>query len=128
LVATLVAYGVGAVWHSPIGFGHYWMKLMGLKADDMGRMPLTATQAVALGFVVMLVQVFVLAHFVVLFGATTWQVAMQLGFWVWLGFLAPSLANSFLWEGKSLKLFAFNAAYAFVSVQVMALVLTLWPN
>ncbi len=126
VAAAVVAYAVGAVWHSPIGFGAMWMELMGLKRDDMGKMPLTATQAMVIGFFVMLLQAFVLAHFVVLVGATTLSTALQLGFWAWLGFLAPTLANSWLWEGKSLKLFGFNAAYALVSVLVMCAVLGLW--
>jgi len=128
LVATLVAYAVGALWHSPMGFGAYWMRLMGLTGEGMKGMPLTPAQAMALGFVVMLVQAFVLAYFVVMFGVATWQTALTLGFWVWLGFLAPTLANSWLWEGKSLKLFAFNALYALVSIEVMALVLALWQQ
>jgi hypothetical protein len=126
VVAAIVAYGVGAVWHSPMGFGKMWMGLMGITPESMRTMPLTATQAMIIGFFVMLLQAFVLAHFVVLVGATTLSLALQLGFWVWLGFLAPTLANGWLWEGKSLKLFGFNAAYALVSILVMAAVLGLW--
>jgi len=126
LAAAVVAYGVGALWHSPIGFGSYWMNLMGLKPEHMNKMPLTAAQAMSIGFVVYIVMAFVLAHFIVYVGADTVSLALQLGFWVWLGFLAPTLMNSWLWEGKSLKLFAFNAAYALVMIEVMALVLGLW--
>lgn len=126
VVAAVVAYAVGAVWHSPMGFGNYWKKLMGFTDADMRGMPLTATQAMTIGFFVTLLVAFVLANFVVLVGANTWQTAMQLSFWLWLGFLAPTLANGWLWEGKSLKLFGFNAAYALVNIAVMALVLGLW--
>jgi hypothetical protein len=126
LAAAVVAYAVGAVWHSPIGFGRYWMKLMGFTNNDMKDMPLTPPQAMAIGFVVQLLQAFVLAHFVVLVNASDLSLAMQLGFWVWLGFLAPTLINGWLWEGKSPRLFVFNAAYALVSIEVMAVVLGLW--
>lgn len=126
VVATVVAYAVGAWWHSPAGFGPYWMHLMGLHKDDMGNMPLTPMQAMVIGFFVMLLQAYVLAYVMALVGAATWQTALQLAFLVWLGFLAPTLANGWLWEGKSLKLFAFNAAYSFVSVAVLAAVLGLW--
>ncbi len=126
VVATVVAYAVGAVWHSPIGFGKMWMSLMGLTPDHMGKMPLTAMQAMVIGFFVTLLQVFVTAHFMVLVGATTLTLALQLGFWLWLGFLAPTLANGWLWEGRSLKLFGFNAAYSLVSILVIVAVLGLW--
>ncbi len=51
--------------------------------------------------------------------------ALTLAFWPWLGFVMPIQAGSWLWEGKSFKLFAFNAAESFVSLYVMALVITL---
>ena len=126
IVAALVAYAVGAVWHRPVGFGKYWMKLMGFNEHSMKSMPLTPAQAMSLGALVQLLQAYVLATFVVLLNVTTLETGLQLGFWVWLGFLAPTLANGWLWEGKSLKLFAFNAAYSIVSIEVMALILSVW--
>lgn len=126
VVAAIVAYGVGALWHSPAGFGKQWMRLMHLSADDMRKMPLTPAQAMSIGFVVYLVMAYVLALFIAMTYAFTLYTALELGFWVWLGFLAPTLMNGWLWEGKSWKLFAFNAAYALVSIEIMALVLGLW--
>lgn len=126
LLAAVLSYGVGAWWHSPAGFGKQWMRMMNLKREDMGGMPLTSTQAMLIGFVVYVLVAYVLAHFVVLFNVLGWQDALVLGFWIWLGFLAPTLINSWLWEGKSFKLFAFNAAYALVQIEVMAVVLGLW--
>ena len=126
VAAAILAYAVGAIWHSPIGFGKYWMHLMGLNEGHMKSMPLSATQAMVIGFFVTLLMSFVLAHLVVLVGAGSVDTALQLGFWLWLGFLAPTLANGWLWEGKSLKLFGFNAAYALVNIEIMALVLGLW--
>lgn len=126
VVAAVVAYAVGALWHSPAGFGKQWQHMMGLSAEDMHKMPLTAGQAIALGFAVALLVSFVLAHLLVLVGAATADTALQLGFWIWLGFLAPTLANGWLWEGKSFRLFGFNAFYALLNIEVMALILGLW--
>lgn len=126
VVAAVVSYAVGAWWHSPMGFGKTWMHLSGIHMGDMHKMPLSATQAMSIGAVVTLLVSYVLAHFVVLLGVTTWQAALQLGFWLWLGFLAPTLANGWLWEGKSHKLFLFNIAYALVNIEIMVLILGLW--
>lgn len=126
VVAAVVAFALGAFWHSPIGFGKQWMKLMGFSHEDMRRMPLTPTQAMSIGFAVMLVVSYVTAMFMAMTYAFTVSTAMELGFWVWLGFLAPTLANAWLWEGKSWKLFAFNAAYALVSIEVITIILGLW--
>lgn len=127
LVAAIAAYAVGAAWHSPIGFGGYWMRLMGFTRESMGTMPLTATQAMVLGFFVTLLQAFVLALFVSWLGVVSLEAALWLGFWVWLGFLVPMLASGWLWEGKSLQLFLFNCAYPLVAIEIMAIILALWP-
>jgi uncharacterized protein YacL len=126
LAAAVVAYAVGAVWHSPIGFGTYWMKLMGFSREDMRTMPLTPVQAMSIGFVVTVLVAYVLSFFIAMTYAFTLSAVLELGFWVWLGFLVPTLANGWLWEGKSLKLFAFNALYALVNIEIMALVLGVW--
>lgn len=126
IVAGVAAYAVGAWWHSPWGFGKTWMKLMGFTADDMRKMPLSPSQAMSIGFVVTLLMAYVLAVFMWLTYAYTLWTALELGFWVWLGFLAPTLMNSWLWEGRSWKAFAFNAAFALINIEVMALVLGLW--
>ena len=125
VAAAIAAFAVGAVWHSPIGFGKQWMRMMGLSEKDVHAMPLSPMQAMVGGFIATLVTSYVLALLVSLTGAGTAQTALQLGFWVWLGFLAPTLANSWLWEGRPLALFAFNAAYALVAIEVIALVLGL---
>lgn len=125
IAAAVAAFAVGAVWHSPVGFGAYWMKLMGFTEKDMHKMPLSPMQAMVGGFFATLITAYVFAVLISLTGAGTPQTAVQLGLWLWLGFLAPTLANAWLWEGRPLKLFAFNAAYALVSVVVMAVILGL---
>lgn len=126
VVAAVVSYLVGAWWHSPLGFQKMWMGMMGFDEHSMKDMPLTAGQAMGLGFVVTLLQAFVLALFLSWLQVVGWEQALQAGFWVWLGFLAPTLANGWLWEGKTFKLFVFNAVYSLVSIEVMAVVLALW--
>ena len=124
LVATIINFFVGALWYGPL-FGKQWMALMGFTPESMKSMKLTPMQAMALGFVTTLVMAFVLAHFAAVWGAEGVLGALQLAFWVWLGFIVTTLAGSVLWEGKSVKLYAFNIVYQFVSVFVTTLVLVL---
>jgi len=125
LAATIASFVVGALWYGPL-FGKKWMALMGFTPESMRAMKLTPMQAMGLGFVSTLIMAFVLANFAALFGAEGVSGALQLAFWVWLGFIATTLAGSVLWEGKSVKLYVFNIVYQFVSIFVTALVLVLW--
>jgi hypothetical protein len=126
VVAAVAAYAVGAIWYSPVGFGKQWMKMMNLHKDDMRKMPLTATQAYVLGFFFTLLTAYIFAHFVVLVGAKGVAGTLTLAFWVWLGFGFTTLAHGWLYEGKSLKLFLFNAAHLLVALFAMALVFGWW--
>ncbi len=125
LVATLAAYAVGALWYTVL-FQKPWIKLMGLTPEKMQSMPLTGPQAMALGFVATLVTVYVLAHFVVMLNVTDLSGAFQLGFWIWLGFIATVQIHTFLYEGKSIKLFLINAGHTLVATVLAASILALW--
>jgi len=96
---------------------------------DMRNIPLTPGQEIFGGLVTALVMSFVLANNAFAWSALlgesgTMQFAIILAFWPWLGFITTTQAGSWLWEGKSFKLFAFNAAASLVSMFAMALVLT----
>ena len=119
---------VGMLWYGPV-FGKTWRKLMGFSETDMKKMPLTAGQAIAGGTITALLMSYILAHEAFVWGSFMGEsgtvfFAFMLAFWPWLGFVATTQAGSFLWEGKSFKLFAFNAAASMVSMFAMALVLT----
>jgi hypothetical protein len=87
---------------------------------DMKSMPLTPWQAMFGGVITALIMAFVLSQI-----APQGTPAVTLAFWPWLGFVMPIQAGGWLWEGKSFKLFTFNATASFVSLFAMALVLTL---
>ncbi len=125
LVATIASMVIGSLWYGPV-FGKAWMKLMKFSPKDIKKMRLSPAQAMSMGFVATLVMSFVLAHFVDYVGATTIGTAAQLAFWLWLGFSAPLLLGSFLWENKPFKLWVLNAAHRLVEMIVMAAILAVW--
>ncbi len=125
LAAAVVNMVVGSIWYGPL-FGKLWQGLMGFTPESMKNMKLSAPQAMAMGFVTALVMAYVLAHFVVIAGAVDATHAFELAFWIWLGFMLPLCAGSYIWEGKPAKLFVLNAAEALVALFLMALVLVMW--
>ena len=124
--AAIASFAIGAFWYSPLGFGKPWMTMLGMSPEGMKDMRLSPIQAMSLGFIGGLITSYVLAHFVFLFAPGDWVGALQLGFWIWLGFQAPILFGSFLWENRPLKLFLINGSYQLVTLLVMSLILTLW--
>ncbi|PIS04979.1 MAG: DUF1761 domain-containing protein [Candidatus Buchananbacteria bacterium CG10_big_fil_rev_8_21_14_0_10_42_9] len=130
VIFAAVAYMIiGIIWYGPL-FGKQWKALVGLSDDDMKKMKMTPLQSMAGGLVAALVMAFVLAH-----DAFVWSdffgggvgrgiFALQLAFWIWLGYVATTQAGSVLWEGRPWKLFFLNASNTLVSLMVMSLIIT----
>ncbi len=131
VLAAVANMVVGMLWYGPV-FGKQWRHLMGFNLDDMRKMPLTAGQAIAGGFVTSLIMAFVLAHDAFVwgdfFGGTVSRevFAFQLAFWIWLGYFLTNTAGAWLWEGRPFKLVVLNAGNQLVSLLAMACVLTFW--
>jgi len=122
IVAAVAAFIIGMLWYGPV-LGKYWMRMMNFTPESMKGMKMTPAKAMTLGFVGTLLMTYVLAHFASVFGASDVSGAFQLAFWTWLGFFVPVTAGDWLWEGKSSKLFLFNAAYYLVVLLVATLII-----
>src|SRR3989344_5607263 len=105
LTAAVSGMVIGVLWYGPV-FGKIWTKLSGFTKEDIEKAKAKGmTKSYLLGFVVQIVTACVLSVIVVAFEATTITQGAMIGFWVWLGFLATSLLNTVIWEGKSVKLY-----------------------
>lgn len=121
--ALLGGMGLGFFWYGPL-FAKPWMKLVGVSQSTMNKAGMGKTYAIStLGSLVM---AYVLAHIVSLMNATTFVGGLQAGFWMWLGFIAPSMLNGVLFEKKPLKLYQIDAGYQLVALLLMGVVLASW--
>ncbi|HSX25238.1 MAG TPA: DUF1761 domain-containing protein, partial [Candidatus Andersenbacteria bacterium] len=68
----------------------------------------------------------VLGMFAKTMGAISLSDGVMIGFFAWLGFAAPLLLGSVLWEGKSYKLYTLNAGYNLVQFVIIGAIVTLW--
>lgn len=126
VVAAVVSMVLGGIWYSPLLFGKIWMNLQGLKMSDMEKHKDKMGQSYALGFLMSLVMSFVLAQFLVLADVSVLNEGLEVGFWLWLGFIGTVTLGSVLWENKPFKLYLLNNAYNLLSMLLMAGILTLW--
>ncbi|MBI2669285.1 DUF1761 domain-containing protein [Candidatus Woesearchaeota archaeon] len=125
LVAAIVSYILGALWHSPLLFGKLWMRLS--KVQDTEETKKHMAKSYILTFLTVLVMSYVLAHFVDYAEATTLVGGLLAGFWAWLGFVATIELGAVLWENKPFGLYLFGASYHLVSLLLMGAILAVWP-
>ena len=116
---------LGVLWYHPRTFGTAWMRMVNITPEmaEKGkrRMPLMAL----VGFLAAMLIAWVMSYVGVLLGVYDWFGAVELGFWCWLGFVAPTALGTVLWDQKPFKLYLINVLYWLVAFILMALVLVL---
>jgi len=118
LVAALASFVLGWLWYGPF-FGKAWMKLSGVTPDPKKSM----AASLVIYYIATAVMAYVLAVFMVNFIVLEMTTALNLAFWVWLGFFATSTIGIVLWENKKFNLYLLNNAYHLLSLLLMAAVL-----
>ncbi len=128
LVAAVAAYAIGAFWFSPLGFGKAWVKLQKIDAKKMKQMMANTNMKVSYGgsFLGQLLTAFVLAQILALTGIATLTGALELAFWVWLGFVATVQAGKVFWNAAPWSLWFLETAHNLVSLLVVAAILVSW--
>ena len=124
--AGIASMVIGGLWYGPL-FGKIWVALSGLTSEKLNEQKAKGVgKMYAINFAASLIMMYVLAHFVAVWKPEGIAGAAQLAFWVWLGFVAPVMIGSVLWEGKSWKLYLINIAYQLINLFVAAVILVMW--
>ncbi len=123
LAAGSASVLIGWVWYHPSVFGTAWMRMSNITPEmaERGkkRMPITA----GIGLGMSMVVAYVMTYFGMAWGVYDIISAIELGVWVWIGFVAPVAIGAVLWEQKPLRLYFINASYWLVALVVMAIIL-----
>lgn len=123
LAAGIASVLIGWLWYSPKVFGSAWMRMSNITPEmaERGkkRMPLVVLVALLASMLV----AYVMNYFGIAWGVYDFIGGIELGFWIWIGFIAPAMLGMILWEQKPLRLYFITASYWLVSLVVMAVIL-----
>ncbi len=124
IVSALILWFLGACWYSPVLFAKPWMALLGIQKDAPNKKSLVPGMITSL--IGDLILSFMLAHFVIWSGATTFAWGALIGFICWLGFfVAPNFPQG-IYENRPFKLFAINNGYWLVGLMAVGGLLAVW--
>ena len=127
LVAAVASMALGFAWYSQALFGKAWMKAMKISKKDMAKTKKKGCAGqMTIAFIAALVMAYVLSYFIGYAGASTIAAGAQVGFWVWLGFIATVQIGIVLWDKKPMKLFIINTGHYLVNLVVMGAILAVW--
>lgn len=123
VLAAVLGFAVGGLWYSPLLFAKRWMKEVGFSKKDIEKAKKKGMAPLMIGsFLVTLLMSLVLYIVGALFEVNTFWEYTFTGFMIWIGFIATTMLNSVLYEGKSLVYYAINAGHYFFVLVVMSIV------
>jgi hypothetical protein len=121
VVAALAAFPLGALWYGPL-FRKPWMAASGTTQQAAENVNMAKVYGTA--FLLNLVIATSLALFI---GAQAgWSFGLFAGFMAGLTYVAMALGVIYLFEGRSLTLWAINGGYQVVVFSVMGVILGVW--
>ena len=122
IVTVVIAFG----WYHPKVFGSAWMRMTGITPEAAERGKKRMPVAVAAAFLASMLVAYVMNHFGITWGVFDVIGAIELGFWCWVGFVAPTMLGMILWDQKPVTLYLINTLYwlvAFVAIAITLVVL-----
>lgn len=126
LVTAVAAFVMSSVWYTV--FGKARMELLGQNPRATADMRKVPAWKKAAELVRELVIAYVVARFVVMLGVVDWKAAVQLGFWLWFGFVFMILVGAVVWDNVPWKLTAIHAGDWLVKLPLMAVMLAVWSR
>ena len=117
LVATILGFGLGALWYGPL-FGKQWMSAAGLTMEKL-RQDFSPTRTYGGTFVLGLVASFVFGLYLGPNPGLAFSVAA--GAATGICWVATSLATNYLFEGRRVSLMAINGGYHAVRFTLIGL-------
>ena len=127
IVATLVHFILGGLWYSPLLFANKFLQLVNWTPEQVRQMESQShAKELVIAFVMSLVLVYILAHFVQYTKATNAIGGIQTAFWLWLGFIVTTQVPLVLFERRSFGLFLINVGYQFVGCALAGAILAVW--
>lgn len=127
LVASIVSFGIGAIWYSPFLFGNKWKALVNIdeESEEQNREN-GSLRYYVIHFIATIVTFSVFAFFVSAFSANTWVDGAFLGLLAWIGFTATEAVGTLIWEKKPFKLVLINTSATLISLLVGGAIIGGW--
>jgi hypothetical protein len=124
-VSALAYWILGALWYGLL-FSKPWMVLENISMESAKAMNLVLPYVVT--FALNLLIAFVLAQICIWRSANTAARGAALGIFLWIGFVGPVTFTTYMYEMRSMQLFAINEFYPLVGYCLMGGILGAWTK
>ncbi len=128
IVAGVINMILGALWYSPLVIGKLWMRSMGKTEEQVkeGFSSASMGMTYVVNTIASLVFAYVLAHIIKFASLSTFAQGVNVGFWVWLGFVVTTVVPGYMYESRPKMLYFLFIIYQLISITIMGGVLAIW--
>jgi hypothetical protein len=127
LVASVVSFGIGALWYSPILFGKEWMALSKISDKDIGDAQSKGMwKHYVIHFIFTVITFCVLAFIASATGLKTSGDGAFIAFVAWLGFILPGSVSELLWKKTPFKLVLIDSMNVLISLIIGGAIIGSW--
>lgn len=127
IVATIVAFVIGAIWYSPILFGREWLSLIGhsqKEVDDFKKKGVIKFYIIQL--IITFITFCILGFAMTALSTKTGSDGAFIGVLAWLGFILPFGISAIIWEHRSFKLVLIDTVNLLLSLVVGGAIIGTW--
>lgn len=122
--ATLASFVLGFLWYGPVLFGKAWMRMSGIKEEQI------STKGAMVGYLISLITSFIgvmiMAVLISRLGIDNLVSGMVLGGAVGLGFIGLSIWSNHVYENRPFGLTLIHAGYRFFYYMIVGAILAIW--
>lgn len=122
LVATVLGFGLGAIWYNTRVFGTRWVTSVGRPMDQMGK----PAEAMTVTFITTLIGALGLALLVAIIPMVGWMPGLKLGLFCGVCFAGATQISDGAYQGRSWEGRLIDAGYRVVMFAVMGAVIGAW--
>ena len=127
LVSSILAFGISALWYSPIIFGREWLALSKITDADVKEMQARGIwKLYVVQLIATIVSFAIMAFILVSVQARGGSNGAFIGFLIWLGFVATEALDGLLWEKKSFKLVLIQTVVSLINLVIGGAIIGAW--
>lgn len=123
VVSTVVLFGIGALWYSPVLFANAWMKACGFTEKDLEGANMAKIFGTA--FVFMFIMTYCLAMYYANSGFSVAEGALY-GFYTGFGWMATAIGVTAMFERRSWNYILIHGGYYIVGMTLVGAILRAW--
>ena len=123
--AGIISAIIGFIWYHPRVFGTMWMRYSGITPETLERGKKRMPVLAFIALLASMLSAYVLNRFGIAEGVFDVSGAIGLALLSWIGFVAPALLGTVLWEQKPIPYYLINSLYWLVALIAMSIILIL---